>query len=298
MRKNTINFIVDLITLIVMLSLISTGLIIRYILPPGSGGHAGGRGLLLWGMHRHDWGDIHFWLSMTLILLLLIHLILHWSWVMGTIRCWFRKKDCESSIRQSKRAQHLYGVSFLFGLIFLVGGFFWLSQSQVQATLESLRGQGGRFGENDWSHLELHPNQSVYRLTSSGNDCSMPANSDETGDDPLPSKDRPGRGQGGSGRGLGPGRGLGRGARSQSYGGAMAQNTDKAEVHAPGAIEIRGYMTLEEVAQLAGLNVAEIKRILKLPQSIDPGERLGRLKRQYDFSLVELRKALEARREH
>ena len=63
MRRNTLNFLVDALTLLAIFVMIATGLVIRFILPPGTGGGHGGAGLLLWGMGRHDWGDVHFWTS-------------------------------------------------------------------------------------------------------------------------------------------------------------------------------------------------------------------------------------------
>ncbi|MHC4142953.1 MAG: DUF4405 domain-containing protein [Planctomycetota bacterium] len=82
MRKNTVNFLVDLATLLAILAMTGTGLILKYSLPPGSGG----RGLVLWGLGRHDWGGIHFWIAVGLGLLLVVHLVLHWPWVVATFR--------------------------------------------------------------------------------------------------------------------------------------------------------------------------------------------------------------------
>jgi hypothetical protein len=54
-----------------------TGLLLAYRLPPGS---RGGRGLSALGWLRHDWGDLHFWISIAFLALLLVHLGLHWRW--------------------------------------------------------------------------------------------------------------------------------------------------------------------------------------------------------------------------
>jgi hypothetical protein len=68
MRKNTVNFYVDLATLLAILAMTGTGLILKYSLPPGSGG----RGLVLWGLGRHDWGGVHFWIAVGLGVLLVV----------------------------------------------------------------------------------------------------------------------------------------------------------------------------------------------------------------------------------
>lgn len=94
-RRTTANFIVDLISFIDLLGLACTGFIIKYILPPGSGGghgygYRGGRGAgevkALLSMTRHEWGDIHFYMSVVFIVLMLVHLVLHWTW----IKCYFK----------------------------------------------------------------------------------------------------------------------------------------------------------------------------------------------------------------
>ncbi len=81
MRRNTLNFIVDLVSLIVMWGLITTGLLMKYIMPPGTG-----HWLALGGMNRHGWGEIHFWLAVLACILMVLHVFLHWQWVVGTVR--------------------------------------------------------------------------------------------------------------------------------------------------------------------------------------------------------------------
>lgn len=87
-------FWMDVVNFTLFLSLGVTGLIMRYILPPGSarprgggqGFHGGRPVLTLWGMDRHDWGDIHFWLAVALAVAVLIHLIQHWQWIARQFR--------------------------------------------------------------------------------------------------------------------------------------------------------------------------------------------------------------------
>jgi len=65
MRKTTLNLYVDLVVFAVFLLLAASGLLIRYVLPPGSGLFR-----TLWGMDRHDWGQLHLWIAVTLLLML------------------------------------------------------------------------------------------------------------------------------------------------------------------------------------------------------------------------------------
>jgi len=90
MRQATVNYIVDAVAFLDLISLTATGVIMKWVLPPGSGGghgrgFRGGRGpedvKQLLGLGRHDWAEIHFILSLLFVFLMLIHLVLHWSWI-------------------------------------------------------------------------------------------------------------------------------------------------------------------------------------------------------------------------
>jgi len=37
-------------------------------------------------MDRHEWGDIHFYLSLAFLTTMLLHVVLHWAWVQSTFR--------------------------------------------------------------------------------------------------------------------------------------------------------------------------------------------------------------------
>ncbi len=103
MKRNTENFVIDCISFVVLLALIVTGLIIKYVLPPGTGGQGrllhGGAGRqhlrTLFSMSRHQWGDIHFYLAVCFIVLMVVHVVLHWSWVRNCTKSVFHfpKKD-------------------------------------------------------------------------------------------------------------------------------------------------------------------------------------------------------------
>lgn len=89
MKRTSLNFIVDLVSFIDLLGLVFTGIIMKYILPPGTGGrgqllHTGqGREHIkqLWSMTRHEWGDVHFYLALLFVIFMVVHIILHWGWI-------------------------------------------------------------------------------------------------------------------------------------------------------------------------------------------------------------------------
>lgn len=83
MNRTLLNVLTDLLAALAMLGMIATGTILRFALPPGTN-----RSLTLWGLTRHQWGDLHFWLSLAALGVVVIHLILHWTWVVAVARRW------------------------------------------------------------------------------------------------------------------------------------------------------------------------------------------------------------------
>ncbi len=81
MKRTTINFTIDAVGFVGFVFLITTGVLVRYVLPPGSGRRA-----VLWGMNRHEWGDLHFWIAIAFFCVLGLHLFLHWRWIVHMVR--------------------------------------------------------------------------------------------------------------------------------------------------------------------------------------------------------------------
>lgn len=121
MNRTLINVIIDLIAALLMLGMIITGYLLRFPLPPGSN-----KSLILWGLSRHQWGGVHFWISLSLLLVMLLHLVLHWNWVVSMVckYCGF-DKNAQPSLLKSGIATALIVGGFCFG-------FAWLAESQVR----------------------------------------------------------------------------------------------------------------------------------------------------------------------
>lgn len=81
MNRPKLNFLIDVAAFIAFAFLTTTGVLTRYVLPPGSGRYA-----TLWGLNRHGWGDLHFWVAVVLLGVLALHLALHWRWILCIVR--------------------------------------------------------------------------------------------------------------------------------------------------------------------------------------------------------------------
>lgn len=93
MKRIHLNALIDLVAFAGVLTLLSTGLILQFKLGHGSGhGMGSGRGAserevaALWGLTRHEWGEVHYWVAYALLTVLAVHLILHWKWIFSVVR--------------------------------------------------------------------------------------------------------------------------------------------------------------------------------------------------------------------
>lgn len=112
------NLWIDLASLIVMLGLAATGGLIHFVLPAGSG-----RFRELFGWNRHDIGQVHFYLAVATVALLVLHVLLHWSWV-----CCVVAKALGRGF-PSQRIRTVWGVGLLLGItLLLVAGLWWASR--------------------------------------------------------------------------------------------------------------------------------------------------------------------------
>ena len=76
--KNLIHRILNLLLYLAFCAMVGTGLLMAYRLPPGS---RAGSGLTVLGMDRHEWGDIHLWISYIVIAAVIAHLGMNWTWL-------------------------------------------------------------------------------------------------------------------------------------------------------------------------------------------------------------------------
>ncbi len=130
MKKPAVNFLVDSIAFFLFLCLLSTGFLIFLVIPPGSG-------YSVWGMGRHDWGNIHFWIAISFLIMMTIHVILHWKW----IKC--RVQGNPKDTHHSKKRSFFAILLFIIVLLLLLAPFL----SSVE------KSGGGQHGRHD-VHVE------------------------------------------------------------------------------------------------------------------------------------------------
>jgi hypothetical protein len=80
MKKSEILFILAALLAILGLVEALSGFLLWFAIPRG-GGRWGGAEQIFWGLTRDTWIDIHDWAAVALIVLVLIHIIYHWKWI-------------------------------------------------------------------------------------------------------------------------------------------------------------------------------------------------------------------------
>ena len=126
MKRILDNLQVDVMAAVLMVAMIATGYILRFPLPPGSN-----KSLSLWGLTRHSWGTVHFWISLGLLVLVVVHVCLHWQWVVVSVK---RRLWGTTSPSKSNFISGLLTASVIMAVLALFG---WAAQTSVKTITES-----------------------------------------------------------------------------------------------------------------------------------------------------------------
>jgi hypothetical protein len=114
MSRTILNFLLDSLLLATFSVLVWSAVIVRFVFPPAYDA----RGWTLWNLSLDEWMNIQFGMVAILALGVLLHVMLHWSWVCGVIA---------ARISRNKKAkiddgtQTLYGVGLLIVILNVLG---------------------------------------------------------------------------------------------------------------------------------------------------------------------------------
>ena len=86
MKKNTLKYFTDVLLFIDMGSIAVLGILLGFVIPKGQA-HPSNKYFI--GLHRHEWGDIHLYLSLFLLVLLVFHIWFNWTWIVQSTKSYF-----------------------------------------------------------------------------------------------------------------------------------------------------------------------------------------------------------------
>lgn len=80
MSRTTTNALLDALAASLLVAMLATGFVLQFVLPPGTG-----KTWMLWSLERHDWAQLHAVVSAVLLVVVGVHVALHWKWVVEII---------------------------------------------------------------------------------------------------------------------------------------------------------------------------------------------------------------------
>jgi hypothetical protein len=125
--RTTVNFLLDTALLVVFTALMVMATIVRFVFPVGSAD-----GWSLWGGTLSDWLGWQFNVVALLTLLIVLHLMLHWTWVCGVIANRLSRRGCQP-VRFDDGQRTLLGVALLVVLLNVVGWILALAVLTIQS---------------------------------------------------------------------------------------------------------------------------------------------------------------------
>jgi hypothetical protein len=75
------KYAVDTLMFLSLLGIVAIGLLMAFVIPEGPAEL--GRSKYFVGLHRHQWGAIHLYLSLAFAAAVAVHIVLAWSWIKG-----------------------------------------------------------------------------------------------------------------------------------------------------------------------------------------------------------------------
>jgi hypothetical protein len=89
MKKADWQYLVDSLMFICILGIAIIGILLAFFIPKGPSSPESSKYFL--ALHRHQWGNIHLYISLAFILLVIVHLTLDWKWIKSRASQIFRR---------------------------------------------------------------------------------------------------------------------------------------------------------------------------------------------------------------
>jgi hypothetical protein len=114
--RTAINFCLDALLLVTFLTLVWISFVLRFVFPQATVAS----GWSVWGYGYDDWARMQFGMLMFLSVSILIHVMLHWSWVCGVITSRMKRHDGKP-VRWEDGTRTLVGVGLIVAIVNILG---------------------------------------------------------------------------------------------------------------------------------------------------------------------------------
>jgi len=242
--KSKLNLSIDILMFILLLSMAGIGFLMKYVVVSGEvrnvkyGNYVD---LEFFGLTRHQWGSIHLILSIIFLVLIVLHIILHWKFIVSIFKCIFPLLFLRYAVA---------AFIVIFGVIALTSPF--MLEPEKVAFVPQYRNR--------------------YIIPASENKLQQGRNKEVITNEKHNEADK-----------ADPPSIIQENQRSTTDEGHHNSEYDEYEVY--------GYNTLQDVAVRYNVPASVICRDLKIPEN-KSGEKLGWLRKQYGFTMTDVRKSI------
>ncbi len=244
-NKSKLNLSIDIIMLLLLIPVAGIGFLMKFVLISGierNTIYGNNVDLVFFGLTRHQWGAVHLTLSITFLILLFLHLLLHWKLISSVFRQMVQIKVVRVSVTIFLA---------LFCLIILFSPFF-ITPDRV-------------LSESKHRNRPNDENTSLYQNSETFNSINFPVRQSKKTEDVFTTKD----------------------GQEINF-----INTDSDHHHIDyEEYEINGTYTLQSIADKYNVPVRYLARDLNIPENM-AGQKLGLLKKQYSFTMDNVRKSI------
>lgn len=248
MKKTDWKYLIDALLFICIVVIAFIGFIMGLVL--GRGSNVPESSKYFFGLHRHDWGDIHFYFSIAFTILVIIHLNLSWSWIKGKARIIFKRGWALQLIL-------LAIAPFL--LLLLIWSFYPRSQTEQRGYGQ----EGGKRGRVGIIQQELKPNKEGTSKEWKEGKADKQKNKEEI-EASEPAK-----------------------IQEKLQTNELEKFPESGEIDF--IVNITGQMSLHDIEKATGISAKQIAEKLRLPPNVSVHEHLSELRRKYNFTMKHVR---------
>ena len=90
MKKSDWQYLIDTLLFLSIVGIALIGFLMGLVIPKGPTAPESTKYFL--GLHRHQWGNIHFYLSIAFVVFVTVHVLLSWKWIKNKSRQIFKNR--------------------------------------------------------------------------------------------------------------------------------------------------------------------------------------------------------------
>ena len=129
LSRTDVNFLLDVLLLLLFVALCICSVILEFVFPAATRAE----GWLLWNSSFNEWSRFRFYILASMAAAIVLHVMLHWSWVCGVLSSRLHNGLNRKSSTHDDPNRTLWGVGFLIVIVNLMGAIIAAAALTIQA---------------------------------------------------------------------------------------------------------------------------------------------------------------------